>query len=362
MSLEAPVKPIEIGPSRRATIRDVAAAAGLSVGTVSRVMNGHASVTEEARSRVREAVSLLNYAPDSAAQSLRSRQTKVIGCLVPIAAHPVFAEVVAAAEAVLRPAGYAMVLGSTTDRVSHEAELLSFFHGRRVDGLIATLAREDDPSIRLRLKALGCPIVLLDRALEDDFDAVFTDQGAGCHEAASLLIGLGHRRIALVTSSLHSRPGRERERHFRRAFAEHGMRPDERLIRTVASPADFGFHESAALLSEAAPPTAIIAGVHELVGLMRAVRVRGMRVPDDLSIVAFGDSDLAELAEPAITVVRWDAGEVGRVAAQLILERIVSGADLPAREVLFPTKLTIRQSCGAPKDRDVRFFRDFAEK
>lgn len=316
-------------------------------------MSGNAGVTADMRQRVLDAMARLNYAPDSAARSLRSRQSKVIGCLVPIASHPVFADIVAEAEAALRGAGYAMVLGSTTDRVAREADLLDFFRERRVDGLIATLAREDDPSIRARLDALECPVVLLDRALEGGFDAVLTDQGAGCDAAVSFLLGLGHRRIALVTSSLYSRPGRERERNFRRVFAEHGLCIDERLIRTVASPADFGFPDSMALLGEAAPPTSVIAGVHELVGLMRAVRARGMRVPDDLSIIAFGDSDLAELAQPAISVVSWNAREVGRVAARLVLDRIEARAEPEPRQVLFPTELLVRGSCAAPSVRVV---------
>jgi LacI family transcriptional regulator len=334
--------------AKRATIRDVAEKSGLSLGTISRVMNGHASVSDETRARVLDAMTLLNYAPDSAAQSLRSRQTRVIGCLIPIAAHPVFAAVVAAAERVLRRAGYAMVLGTTTDRVAREADLLSFFRERRVDGLIATLAREDDPSIRDRLRALDCPVVLLDRLLDDDFDAVLTDQGAGCHEATAALLRLGHRRIALVTSSLHSRPSREREINFRRAHADCGLSPDEALIRRVASPSDFGLLESTALLNAPAPPTAVIAGVHELVDLLRAIRARGLRVPDDISVIAFGDSDLAELAAPPISIIRWDAAGVGHAAAQLVLDRIEGRERAPMRRILLPTELVMRHSCAPP--------------
>jgi LacI family transcriptional regulator len=334
--------------AKRATIRDVAEKSGLSLGTISRVMNGHASVSDETRARVLDAMTLLNYAPDSAAQSLRSRQTRAIGCLIPIAAHPVFAAVVAAAERVLRRAGYAMVLGTTTDRVAREADLLSFFRERRVDGLIATLAREDDPSIRDRLRALDCPVVLLDRLLDDDFDAVLTDQGAGCYEATASLLRLGHRRIALVTSSLHSRPSREREINFRKAYGDHGLLPDEALIRRVASPTDFGLLESTALLAAEAPPTAVIAGVHELVDLLRAIRARGLRVPDDISVIAFGDSDLAELAAPPISIVRWDATGVGHAAAQLVLDRIEGRERAPVRRVLLPTELVMRHSCAPP--------------
>jgi LacI family transcriptional regulator len=293
-------------------------------------------------------MAFLNYAPDSAAQSLRSRQTRAIGCLIPVAAHPVFAAMVAAAERLFRRAGYAMVLGTTTDRVAREADLLSFFRERRVDGLIATLAREDDPSVRDRLQALGCPVVLLDRVLDDDFDAVLTDQGAGCYEATASLLQLGHRRIALVTSSLHSRPSREREVNFRKAYAAAGLVPTESLIRRVPSSTDFGLLESATLLDTAAPPTAIIAGVHELVDLLRAIRARGLRVPHDISVIAFGDSDVAELADPPISIIRWDAAGVAQTAAQLLLDRIEGRDRSPARRILLPTELVIRHSCAPP--------------
>jgi LacI family transcriptional regulator len=332
----------------RITIKDVAQAVGVSIITVSRAVNGHPSVLPEMRALVLSVVERLGYAPDNAAQSLRSRQTRFIGCALPFAAHPVFTAVIVGAEETLRREGYAVVLGNTTDRVTLEADLLSFFHRRKVDGIITTLAREDAPDLAQRLHALDTPIVLLERSLDDTFDSVLTDQATGCHQATSHLLALGHRRIALVTSSRHSWPGRERHRMFLKAYADLGVDAAAAPIRTMASTADFGFQESVDLLSALAPPTAVITGVHELVGLLRAVRAVGMVIPRDLSIIAFGDSDVAELMQPPVSVVRWDAVEVGRKAACLLLERIV-GEDIPIRRLLLPVELLDRGSCGPPR-------------
>ena len=336
--------------TQKLTIREVAAAAGVSLGTVSRVLNGAASVRPGIRTRVLDAMRALGYQPNTVAQSMRRQDTRVIGCLVTFVSHPVFTSTVTAAEAVLREAGYAMVLANTADRTSREVELFDFFKRRRVDGLITTLGREDDPEAIQALRNLQSPVVLLEREVDGPFDSVVSDNGGGCYTATRYLLELGHRRIALVTSAITNRPGRERQKNFRQAHADFGLQPEADLMRTWISSAEFGFSESYALLSAPSPPTAVIAGVHELVGLMRAVRVLKLRVPEDISVIAFGDSDLAELMTPPITVVRWAADQLGRIAAELLLARLKKGsvASEP-RCIMLPTEFVLRQSCAPPR-------------
>lgn len=336
--------------TRKLTIHEVAAAAGVSLGTVSRVLNGIASVRPEIRKRVLEAMRKLGYQPNAIAQSMRRQDTRVIGCMVTFVSHPVFTSTVTAAEAALRRAGYAMVLANTGDRTSRELELFDFFKRRRVDGLITTLGREDDPEAIQALRNLGAPVVLLEREVEGPFDSVVSDSGGGCHAATRYLLELGHRRIALVTSAITNRPGRERQKNFRKAHAEFGLQPEADLMRTWISSTEFGFRESYALLSAPLPPTAVIAGVYELVGLMRAIRVLNLRVPEDISVIAFGDSDLAELTTPPITVVRWAADQIGRLAAELLMARLKKGS-VPSEPscIMLPTEFVLRQSCAPPR-------------
>lgn len=341
--------------SAKLTIREVAAAAGVSLGTVSRVLNGVPSVRPEIRTRVLASMRQLGYQPNSIAQSMRRQDTRVIGCLVTFVSHPVFTSTVTAAEAVLREAGYAMVLANTGDRTSRELELFDFFKRRRVDGLITTLGREDDPEAVAALRGLDAPVVLLEREVDGPFDSVVSDNGGGCYTATRYLLELGHRRIALVTSAITNRPGRERQKNFRKAHADFGLQPEPELMRTWISSAEFGFRESYALLSAPSPPTAVIAGVHELVGLLRAVRGLNLRVPEDLSVIAFGDSDLAELTTPPITVVRWAADQLGRTAAELLLARLAKGSAASEPNcIMLPTEFVLRQSCAPPRSVKTR--------
>jgi len=338
--------------TRKLTIRDVAAAADVSLGTVSRVLNESPAVRPAMRARVLETMRELGYQPNAIAQSMRRQDTRVIGCLVTFVSHPVFTSTVTAAEAVLREAGYAMVLANTGDRTAREIEMFEFFRRRRVDGLITTLGSESDPNAIRALKDLHAPVVLLEREVDGYFDSVFSDSGGGCYTATRYLLELGHKRIALVTSATTNRPGRERQNSFRKAYAEFGLQPDGELIRTWISSAEFGFRESYSLLSGPTPPTAVIAGVYELVGLMRAIRVLQLRIPEDISVIAFGDSDLAELTTPPITVVRWASDQMGRLAAKMLLARLRKDkiADEPSR-IMLPTEFILRNSCAPPGAR-----------
>ena len=151
-----------------------------------------------------------------------------------------------------------------------------------------------------------------------------------------------------MTSALQNWAGRERKRAFLRAYKESEESADRATIRTMESPADFGLFERLELLSSPNPPTAMIARVQELIGLLRAVRSRGMNIPNDISIITLGDSDLAELMQPAVSVVRWDSNELGRGGANLLLQRIAD-PDQVSRKVLLPTEFVSRASCAPPR-------------
>lgn len=328
----------------RVTIRDVALASDVSVGTASRAINNHPSVFPATRERVVAAAARLGYVPDRAARSLRTGRTGAVGCVLSFGQHPIASALISGIEPVLRDAGFAVVYGNSVDRPENEANLLSFFGSNRVDGLITNLARDEDADIVPQLQSLGVPVVLFERNPQDAFDTVLSDQGGGSYMATSYLLSLGHRRIAFAVGALGTLPGRARLSQFLRAHVDHGCEADRSLFADMVSPADFGFAESLELLSRPDPPSAVIVGAYEVIGLLRAVRHLGLSVPEDMSIICFGETPLADLFDPPLTLVRWDGVEHGRVAAELLLRRI-EGDTRPPERISIDTSLIHRASC-----------------
>lgn len=332
------------------TIRDVAQAARVAIGTVSRVLNGHKSVSEDVRRRVLKAVEKLNYEPDRVAQSMRLGVTRTVACATRDISIPGLASVVNAAEDVLRSYGYTLLLAITDERKERELDLLRMFQQRRVDAIIMTTSSEEDAELCRHIKQLTIPVVLLDRDLPPELDAVTLDHRRGIRAATEYLLGLGHTRIALLTGRPSTRPARERIAGFNDALTGVGKHAHQGTVRTGGFSAEFGFREASSLLSAATRPTAIIAGgMGMLAGVLQAIRVHGLSIPDDISVVAGADTDLAALATPPITAVRWSGTDEGRMAVQLLLNRLGGNRKGPAQRVMLSTELITRASCAPPR-------------
>jgi LacI family transcriptional regulator len=315
------------------TIRDVARAANVAIGTVSRVLNGHKSVSDDVRRRVLKAIKKLNYEPDPVAQSMRLRVTRTVACATRDISMPGFGAIIYAAEEVLRASGYTLLLATTDERKERELNLLRMFQQRRVDAVILTTSSEDDAELSKHIKQLEIPIVLLDRERPVELDAVTID----------------HRRVALLTGRPSMRPARERIAGFKDALAQLGKQAKEGIIRTGGFSAEFGFREASSLLSSSNRPTAIIAGgMAMLAGVLQAVRARGLSIPEDVSVIAGADSDLAALTTPAVTAIRWSGTDEGRMAVQLLLNRLAGNREGPAQRVMLSTELIPRASCAPP--------------
>jgi LacI family transcriptional regulator len=329
------------------TIRDVARQANVAIGTVSRVLNGHKSVSEDVRRRVLKAIKKLNYEPDRVAQSMRLGTTRTVACATREISIPGYGAIVNAAEEVLRSRGYTLLLAITDERKERELELLRIFQQRRVDAIIMTTSSEEDAELSKRIKQLDIPVVLLDREIPRELDAVTIDHRRGVCAATEYLLGLGHTRIALLTGNPTMRPARERIAGFREAYAHIGKH--QGVVRTGGFSAEFGFREASALLSASTRPTAIIAGgMAMLSGVLRAVRARGLIIPEDVSVIAGADSDLAALTSPSITAVRWSGTDEGRMAVQLLLNRLGGNRAAATQRVMLSTELITRESCAPP--------------
>ena len=331
------------------TIRDVARAASVSIGTASRVINNKESVRPQIRQRVEQAIATLGYRPNAVAQSMRRRSTHIVGCIIREINIPSLAAFVRAAHDVLDAAGFSLLITNSEGLPARERELLNRITDQRADGILLGPYTPIDAKFDAFLRGLDTPMVLVDRDEPGWADAVMADHAAGTYAATRRLLELGHRRILMLTGERDLYPARERLKGYRKAFAEFDLPVDESLVRATGFLAVQGFRHTSSVIGGSNPPTAVIAGgIDMLAGVLRAIRVRGLSVPGDVSVVAAGDSELAELYSPAITIERWDQAEIGRTAAHLLLRRMEHGPDAPPEHILLPTEFIPRASIGVP--------------
>jgi LacI family transcriptional regulator len=323
-------------------------AAGVSAGTVSRVTSGNPTVQPHVRARVLSAIGRLGYRPNAVAQSMRTAETKLIGCVVSDFSNPLYSAILKSAEALLSEQGYTLVIASSDERIDREVLLIETFARRRVDGLIAVLSDEKDPRLLQALHDASVPLLLMERDMDVRSDVIATDHAGGTRRATEYLLSLGHRRIALITGRLATRSGRDRVSGYRAAHAAAGAPVADDLIRCESLTTSFAFTETQRLFALRDPPTAVIAGGNlMLAGVLRALGILGRAVPSDVSVLSSGDTELAELASPPVTVIRWDLAEFGREAAKLILDRL-QNRGAPARRIVVPCELVLRRSCACP--------------
>lgn len=328
----------------RVTLADVAAAAEVAVGTVSRVLNENPTVAAPIRARVLATIARLGYRPDPNASSLRGGTTRLVACAIRDFDIPGFAPFIREAERVLREGGYTLLLCSTTNRPEVECGLLRDLAARRVDGLMTTLSDESDPALGEALAAAPMPLLLIDRDRPAAFDRVFVDHAAGTRDAVRHLAGLGRSRIALLTGDPRAHPARARLAGFREGLAAAGLPEHSGFVRQNVLLREDAFRETAHLLALPDAPDGLIVGAMDMLAdTLRATRAAGHRLGRDLSVVAGSDSDLAELHEPPISAVDWDLAGMGRHAAAMLLDRLRGREAGPARPLRLPAGLVVRR-------------------
>jgi LacI family transcriptional regulator len=313
----------------------------------SRVLSGHPDVSPAMRRRVLAAVRELDYEPDFLAQSLRRGATRSVGFVIGDISNPLMADITAGAEQALRQADYSMLLMNSEGRPDLDASHVRFLLARRVDGLILSLATEHDAQTSEQLNRTDVPIVAIDRDLDPETKAsvVLSDHAAGMRAAVDHLADLGHRRIALISGSLEIRPGRERLDAARRTMTQRGI-GDGFVVTGGTLDESRVEGETSRLLTSPEPPTGlIVAGNQLLVGCLRAIRARGIRIGADLSVITCDEVPLVEFHDPPIASISRDNAALGRTAAQLLLERLSGEAP---RRVVLPTNFIRRASCMPP--------------
>ncbi len=327
----------------RVTIRDVAKAAGVSHQTVSRVINGDDAVTPETRTRVEAAIAKLNYQPSAIARSLADGHTHTLACLAPNLTDYTFAAIIEGAEAECRQHGYFLISSSAPDEATFTALINELAPSRRIEGALVI-----NPYIDNRAAALpeNFPVVFVGGHPRGglDVDAVTLDDEGAARSAVDHLIGLGHRRIAMITGPLIEDCTQDRIKGYREVMeaARYAM-PADFIIEGDWS-ATTGHAALLELLNRPQPPTAVFAQNDRMaLGALRAARDAGFNVPEQIAVIGIDDMPLASYFDPPLTTMRQDLFNMGRTAAQLLV-RAVEQPPEKHQQLRLPAELIIRQS------------------
>jgi LacI family transcriptional regulator len=342
----SPRKPSANRAKKAASISDVARESGVSIFTVSAVINNKAHVGKILRQRVEEAIRKLNYRPNLIARSLIKQKTQTIGMIVPDIANPFFPMVVRGAEDAAQRHGYNLLLCNSDDMLDKEEKAVELLLSKRVDGILLTKAAGDfPPSLRQMIKEVNIPFVLVMRTYPQlTKDAVISDDYQGAYEAVCHLARAGRRRIGLVSGPMKVSNAKERSRGFRDALAVEKLPYDPGLVVEGDYRIESGFRAGHALLSRR--PDGIYVANHLMtVGLLKAAEEIGLSCPEDFGLVSFDDYPWLGVFRPRLTTVELPKHQVGSAAAELLIQRIEGDVSPPVLRKL-QTELRIRESCG----------------
>jgi DNA-binding LacI/PurR family transcriptional regulator len=331
-----------------ATIRQVAALAGVSTATVSRVLARSGRVSPELDAKVRSAAKQLNYQPNRAARNLRARHGSTVGVLIPDIQNLFFTAIVRGIDDEVTKFGYTLLLANSDGSAERERVYLDTFRAEGVAGLLAIPSQDDERAFRQFLDT-GVPMVILDRTVHlPNVDLVSVTNRDGAIQAVEHLVGLGHRRIAMIGGLEAHNVGSDRRAGYIAALERAGIPPDPALVK------DGGFEREAArdavieLLALSDPPTAIFSANNTMsLGVLQALHERGLHVPQDISVVGFDDMPWQVAMQPPLTCVAQPTYDIGAMAARLLLERIADPTR-PVRRVVLETSLVVRASSGEP--------------
>ena len=332
---------------KRATILDVAIAAGVSPATVSNAISGSRFVSPHVRERVFRAMAELGYEPNTLARGLRSRRTGAIGVIVPDIVNPFYNSLATAIENRAVEAGYCVVLClSHYDREAEDTHLRRLI-GRQIDGVIIGFAGDNEPAMRY-VRRRSVPVVVVDRFTSDtSVDLVTSDNRKGGYLAAKYLLELNHRHIAYIAGPSGGAPPRDRLAGFRDALIEAGgdIRPE-----WIFHNPNFDFVRAKEIVRQLLDmpdmPTAIcFASDHMALAGLTGLKAVGLQVPQDVSIMGFDDIWVSSLCTPALTTIRQHIEKMGQEAFVLLLERMTGDESMERRRIVLDVELAVRDSC-----------------
>lgn len=355
-----------MGGDSVATIKDIAKRSGVSAATVSRILNGHPTVNPDLRDRVLQVARELNYQPNAVARSLVSSRSRLLGVVIPDIVNPFFPDVVRAVEDVAAQHGYGVLLSNTDWNLYREKESLGILRSRQVDGIVL-VPSQVEPHLDW-LSRSSIPVALLTRT-NPDFDSVETDHFRGGYLVARHLVDLGHTRMAVIGDTCDPK-----YKGFRKglidaqipvatnlyswqlskndASQEGAYQLTLRMLREYEKASETGWSGGGPRVEEerqtqrlSERPTAIFAQNDLMaIGVLMALEELGVQVPAEMAVVGFDNILLAAAVRPALTSVAQPTYELGRIATELLIERIESGSQLPPRHIVLEPRLVVRAS------------------
>jgi len=334
---------------KRATIRDVAAAAGVSHQTVSRVINNRPDVAEATRRRVWQVIEELDYQPSAIARGLVSKRTYTLGLITADFSDFFFTQVIVGAEVEARKHGYFFMLCSTERNPADEPDYLRLLTERQVDGILfARPSTEEDSRHIVSLIQQGVPLVTTAYWLSGEkLTVVDVDNVDGGLQATECLIGLGHRKIGMITGPAGWKSVNDRTEGYKLALERVGIPFDASLIEHGDWSYQSGYQAMGRLLAKALQITALFAQNDQMaIGAIRALREAGHRIPDDVAVVGYDDIPAAAYCHPPLTTIRQPMQQVGEVATRLLIE-LINDPAAERKEVLLKTELIRRGTCGS---------------
>lgn len=341
-------RPVSRRSPRRSSISDVAREAGVSLGTVSNVLNRPDRVSPTTRERVLAAIEELSFVPNGSARQLRAGTITTVGAVLLDIANPFFTEVARGIEDRLAQADHTLMLASSDEDPDREARYLRLFEEHGVLGILVTPAGDDLEHL-LELHRRGLEVVLLDRTSPlPELSSVSVDDVAGAAMAVGHLLSLGHERIAFINGPPSIKQCIDRRAGMVRALTAAGADPDVAMVEITVSSlnAEGGEAGATELLSSGPVPSALFC-VNDLtaLGAMRALRAYGMEIPRDMAVVGYDDVNFASMLMTPLTSVRQPTRQLGEVAADLLL-RATGPTSAPARQIEFTPELVVRASSG----------------
>jgi LacI family transcriptional regulator len=337
---------------KRVTLRDVAAAAGVHVSTVSRALDPKTRhlITPEVVTHILKLSEQLAYRPNAAAYSLKTNRSRTVGIIVPDITNPVFPPIIRGAEDALAQQNYVAILGNTDGSPQREEEIIETMRARGVEGLLLASVKARDTVVD-RLAAEGVPMVTVNRRVDDPgTPSVVHDERDGTSRILNHLVGLGHRQIAYIAGPQDLSTGRDRYLAFEEGRAALGLEPDANLVAVADT-----FNESAGercaeeLLARDIAFTAIVCANDLIaIGAISALRRHGLSCPEDVSVTGYNDMPLADRLLPPLTTIRVEQHKAGHAAAELLLEALSSPpGERVARHLVLPVQMIIRGSTQA---------------
>ncbi|WP_258359280.1 LacI family DNA-binding transcriptional regulator [Moorella sulfitireducens] len=303
-------------------IKEVAERAGVSPSTVSRALSGRVVVSPETKEKVLQAVRELNYQPNVLAKGLKEGRTKTIGLIIPNVRNLVFPAAIKGITDVAKKHGYTVILCNTDEDIETEKAHVENLRKRLVDGLIFSTATAASTHI-LELKEQGFPVVLMIRHLENKVDAVIVDNFKGGYEATKFLIERGYRHIAFINGTLGLDLYRQRFAGYKAALAEAGIAYNEDIVIHGTHDWEDGYRAILTILERDQQPDAVFAASDpKALGVIKAIKEKGLRVPEDIAVMGYDNLDMSELMDPPLTTMAQPFYEVGQRAAERLIKLI----------------------------------------